>query len=818
MTNIIKPFFVVFFSCLLQFSVLYAQSNSYATDSLPAKIISYGKKNAPSSLFICFDKTVYVNNESVWFTAYLLNYNKKPSEPDILSAILVNDQTGKMELEQKFEMTNGLSFGHAVIPDSIPPGDYSFITYTNILINGMPRDVFIQPITIKSAAESSFDVSLKLVDSAKTGNNARIALSVETKDHLPVKGVAAVWALGMGKDNIASGMVKTDTEGKYLLSIPRSKIRPGKNFLNVRATYKNDVRDVKMVLPVDDKTLDIGFYPEGGNLVDGLVSAVGWETKTAYGRPISVEALLYENNHVIDTIHTDSYGMGRFRFMPHLGGKYELKLTGLPGSDYTLPRILPDGVVVTAQKVIADDSLQLKLTSKSPGKFLVMVHNFKQVFYSCPVEVTAAGKRMLINLTNLPKGLSTITVLNSLQQPCAERIFFAHYNRRNKVNVTTDRPTYGARQKVRIKLRLPAAVGDPSKGIVTVACVQSNKIEEKKANDIESYFYLKRELQTLPLRDIYMGQSAADKDYLEKVLLIKGWRKYKWQDLILVDAKKDKMDEKRILLGGEVTRYGKSLKKPVNLVEVTDSATRIITTDAKGDFQLNANSAATAERKRLYLILSDGTDNTYQIKMNDSFNMINRALLTGLKATNYYLTPAPAISSDSTAINGLNHVLNLKEIKITGRKGDDYNLRLIRLAQKNECGDYVCNFNVLNCPNHPDEMTNKAPVVGKSYTDASGETIVYKGCTIIPKGPSVLAVDGVNYPREFYGPDYSVFNPPEPEYQSTIFWKHACFISTKETVLEFYTSDVTGRFSIIVQGILSNDVIFAKKDFVVNKK
>jgi len=814
----LSSLFILF---VLHVSGLSAQGGNRSTDSLTSKIISYGKKNAPSSLFTCFDKTVYVNNESVWFTGYLLNYNKQSYGPTILSAILVDDQTGAIALEQKFEMVNGLAFGHAIIPDSIPPGDYSFITYTNILTNGIPKDVFIQPISIKSAAETPFFASLKLVDSTKAeaGNAEQVALTVETNDHVPIKNAVVTWELGLVSNKISSGMVKTDADGKYLFSIAHSQVEPGRNFLNVRIAYKNEIRNIKMLLPVNDKKLNIKFYPEGGNLIDGLVSAVGWEAKTVYGRPLSINAVLYQDNYIIDTVHTDSYGMGRFRFMPRPGSKYELKPMGLTENiGYMLPAILPNGIVITAPKAISDDSLQLKLTSKYPGKFLVMVHNFKQVFYSFPVKVTADGKKILVNLTELPKGLTAITVLDSLQRPCAERIFFAHYHRRSPVSITTDRPAYTTRQKVHLKLKIPLPKGDSTTGIVTVACVQSNKIEAKKANDIESFFYLKQELESLPVRDTYMGQDAGDKDYLEKVLLIKGWRRYSWQTMVRNKAKDSTVEEKRVLINGSVTRYGKSLKKPVTLVVMTDSASKIITTTAKGDFQLDNTNAITAERRKIYVMLSEGTVDVYAIKMKDSFKLANNVLVNEFKPGSYSVIPVPVISSDSATIKGLNHVISLKEVKITGQKEDNYSLQQIRLGQKNECGDYVCKYGFLNCPNHPDEMGNTAPVVGKSYRDRSGRLAVYQGCTLITKGPSTIVVNGINYPMEFYGSDYSVFNPPEPEYQSTIFWKHACFINSKEIEFEFYTSDITGVFSIIVQGISSNGLIYEKKEFMINKQ
>ncbi|MFI5136522.1 MAG: Ig-like domain-containing protein [Sphingobacteriales bacterium] len=821
MKNIIKSF-SLFILCVLNFSGIFAQSGKNSTASLTSKIISYGKKNATSSLFTCFDKTVYVNNESVWFTSYLINYSKRVNGPTILSVLLVNDQSGSIAFDQKFEMANGLSFGHAIIPDSVPPGDYSFITYTNILANGIPKDVFIQPITIKSAAEIPFFASLSLTDSTKalSDNNEQVTLTVETKAHIPIKGVTATWDVGVLNGQVTSGRIKTDANGKYLFSVSRDQIVTDKNFLNVRVTYKNEVRNVKMLLPVSDKKLNIRFYPESGNLIDGLVSTIGWEVKTVYGRPLSVNAVLYQNNQAIDTIHTDSYGMGRFKLIPQLGNKYELKLAGYANDvSYALPRILSTGLIISAYKAISDDSLQLKLVSKDPGKFFVMIHNFDQVFYSFPVEVTSAGKKLLINLADLPKGLSTITILDSLLRPCAERIFFAHYNRRSPLSITPDRVEYTTRQKVRIKLKLLSTQSDPIKGVITVACVQSNKIETKKFNDIESYHYLKQELEALPVRGAYMGQSADDKDYLEKVLLIKGWRKYSWQNMASDNAKYSTVDEKPVLISGSVSKYGKPLKKPIGLVVMTDSATKIITTDAKGDFQLNNSNAVTAERRKIHLMLSGGTIDTYAIKMKDSFNMVNGGLINGFKTVNYNLTPVPLISSDSSTIKGLDHVISLKEVKITGRKEDIYNLQPIMINGKNECGDYVCSYGILNCPNHPNDVGNRPPEVGQKYYSASTNGwVAYKGCATIPNGPSTIAVDGINYPKEFYGSDYSLFNPPEPEYQSTIFWKHACFIDSKEIELDFYTSDITGPFSIIVQGVSSNGLIYEKKEFMVNKK
>jgi hypothetical protein len=818
----ITRFLFLFLPCVINFTTLFAQTGKKPIDSLIAKIGLYGNRNTSATLFTCFDKTAYVNSENVWFTAYLLNYSSLKHEPTILSAILVNDQTGSIALDQKYDMANGLSFGHAIIPDSIPPGDYTFITYTNILTNGRPKDVFYQPISIKTASETAFFASLSLVDSAKAqaDNSQQIVLTVETKAHVPIKDATATWDVGILNNQTSSGRIKTDAEGKYLLSVPRDQIVAGRNFLNVQVTYKNEVRNVKMLLPVKDEKPNIGFYPEGGSLTNGLGSTIGWEAKSAYGRPLTVNGVLYQDNQIVDTIHTDRYGMGRFKLLPRLNSKYELKLIGYSKSiSYTFPRILAKGIAINVHKAIADDSLQLKLISNNPGKFRVVVHNFRQVFYSFPVEVTAAGKKVLVNLADLPKGLSAVTIVDSLLRPCAERIFFAHYNRRSPLAITTDRPDYTTRQKVQIKLKMLPALADSLKGIVTVACVQSSKMEVNKNNDIESYHYLKQDLAALPVKEVYMGQSADDKDYLENVLLIKGWRKYSWQDMARNNTRDSIADENQLIINGSVTKNGRPLKKPIKMILSTDSATKIITTGANGSFELDNGSAITTEGRKIHLRLTSGISDNYQIKMKDPFKVVTSALITELKPVNYTLTPVPIISSDSSAIKGLDHVIRLKEVKITGRKDDTYNLQQRSISGKNECGDYVCHANFLNCTQDKNDSRNRPPVVGEAYySESSKRRIVYRGCTAIPKGPAAIAFYGLNYSKEFYGSDYAIFNPPEPEYQSTIYWKHAALIGSKETVFEFYTSDITGNFSIIVQGVSSNGLIYEKKEFLVKKK
>jgi hypothetical protein len=135
----------------------------------------------------------------------------------------------------------------------------------------------------------------------------------------------------------------------------------------------------------------------------------------------------------------------------------------------------------------------------------------------------------------------------------------------------------------------------------------------------------------------------------------------------------------------------------------------------------------------------------------------------------------------------------------------------------NTCGDYVCVNNILNCKNHIDDTSNRPAVKGETYY-ATGTTklIYYTWCS--SPNEYILRFKGIYSRKEFYSQDYSKINPTEPEYLSTIYWKYQLIVSSiKETELSFYTSDITGRYKIVIQGVTGNDVTYGEATFNVVK-
>ena len=83
------------------------------------------------------------------------------------------------------------------------------------------------------------------------------------------------------------------------------------------------------------KKLDVEFFPEGGDLVAGLVNRVYFQARTPLGKPADLQGTLMEDDTPLDvrveTLNDDkepgvNQGMGVFAFTPKAGRKYSLRI------------------------------------------------------------------------------------------------------------------------------------------------------------------------------------------------------------------------------------------------------------------------------------------------------------------------------------------------------------------------------------------------------------------------------------------------------------------------------------------------------------
>ncbi|PJJ80443.1 hypothetical protein [Mucilaginibacter auburnensis] len=800
-------------SLLLCLNLLCGKANAQIIEKRPASstvqtnfdsLISYyaASRHSPA-LFIHFDKNVYSNNENVWFTGYLLNYTDAALY-NTLSLALVKNDDRSVVMDDRFIISGGFCFGNTNIPDSVRSGAYTFVAYTNRLQNGKPEVLFTQQITVKTETVQTFNASLNPLDTSATAVNQKVMLLVTFMDvNAAPATLPVIYYVGDARKPVTTGAVKTAL-GQYIFNISSKLLSAGNNTLHVQVKYKDEIHDVKMKLPVPQQPPKVQFFPEGGNLINGIVNLVGWEIKSDEGAPLLEEASLYEDDKLIDAFTSNGYGLGKFYLVPQAGKKYSLRLKRNDGKAiYNLPAVI-NGATLIVRHAVVNDTLMVDVYNNDGGRHLHLLgHNYEHLFFDVPIEKNPI-QRVKIVLNNMPRGLMQLTLVDSSGNAYAARSVFAHYNNNSNITITTDNNSYGTRKKVRVSLKLE---GQNKEAAVSIAVVQANRVEIKNSNDIESFIHLKQHLSGIPVRENYFENSEFARRDLEDILLIKGWSRYKWTDVLTVqphDTVKTATD--LVFTGKAVRNFGK-MKAPITILTVEPTST--YETDMSGNFTLPDNNIVTLPGKKVGIMVAARNMADFSIKVVNPYDSLNRYMAGIIEPFTYY-SPAQE-NSNALQLPGSERAIRLKEVTIKDKKEDDF-----FATGPNPCGDYICVYNILNCPNHRGASDCKPPVKGATYRSGINGTgtVVYQGCN----QTSGLKFKGIYAPQDFYPSDYSELNPSQPEYLSTIYWKNQLMLKKGETKeLSFYTSDITGPFKIIIQGVTNTDVIHQQASFRVSK-
>lgn len=422
-------------------------------------------------------------------------------------------------------------------------------------------------------------------------------------------------------------------------------------------------------------------------------------------------------------------------------------------------------------------------------------------------------KLFSIPLNLLQKGISTITIIDNEGRPLAEQLFFAHYNNQLTASIKTEKAVYGKQDSVKVKLKLNDSAGKPISGILSVAVVQGNRLTSS-FQSIDSYFYLNQLLGNLPQDP--SGSGFHNKDYLEHILLTKGWRRYTWQDVISSTVKDTIQLYAGMPIKGSVTSNNKPLKAPVSIVALGGSNLGLITTQKDGSFILDESQLLTESDKKILFKISG--NNNYKIHINDPYVTLNQKLAQQLEVNNTDAISNNLNSADQE-LKGLQKNIILQAVEIKANRGSSSIRGFKGEPGTNSCGDYVDEYDYLN---YEYSENRYKPIVGKLYkkrTDLRGGRVwfkvdpVYYFSCINEDNSRNLIISGIYNGKEYYG---KMTDGSGLQYQSTLYWQSGLVTTdTGEAEFVFKTGDIADTFKIVVQGITNNGVVAGINTFTI---
>jgi hypothetical protein len=273
---------------------------------------------------------------------------------------------------------------------------------------------------------------------------------------------------------------------------------------------------------------DIQFFPEGGNLVSGLASKVGFRIVDRFGKGMPAKgAVLDAAGDTVTTFSPLVFGLGHFMFRPRDGQHYSAVVrVGDTVLVRSLPRVYDRGVVMG----VADaPGGQLRVTVNARGVtapfVYLLVHHQGQVLQTAALELKDGEASTLVNRG---EGLLHLTLFDGNGHPLTERLAFVYPSRGLDIRAAPDTLVYKPRQKVTIDLSADGSAD------LSMAVGLEDTLQGPVAGDIVSYFWLRSDLKgTIESPGYYFDSTKTDRAAaLDNLLLTQGWSRWRWEDIL----------------------------------------------------------------------------------------------------------------------------------------------------------------------------------------------------------------------------------------------------------------------------------------------
>ncbi|AIZ62928.1 hypothetical protein PK28_03130 [Hymenobacter sp. DG25B] len=282
---------------------------------------------------------------------------------------------------------------------------------------------------------------------------------------------------------------------------------------------------------------DVQFFPEGGNLVQGLSSKVALKVTDRTGRGIAAEGkILNQQGAVVAQFKTLRFGMGSFRFTPAAGASYTavVSLGKLPAATYKLPAVYEQGYVMRLESTSPTAlTVSVAATTTQPETLSLLVHSRQKVVVAARQPLLNGQALFTIDRGQLLDGVSHFTLFNAAQQPLCERLYFQAPRQTLTITARPDKNGYTTRDKVSVQVAT-AAASQPVGASVSMAVYRLDSLTRASIPDITSYLWLAADLRgTIEQPEYYFSATSPEvAEATDNLMLTQGWSRFDWKQVL----------------------------------------------------------------------------------------------------------------------------------------------------------------------------------------------------------------------------------------------------------------------------------------------
>jgi hypothetical protein len=487
----------------------------------------------------------------------------------------------------------------------------------------------------------------------------------------------------------------------------------------------------------------------------------------------------------------------------------------------------------------------------------------------------------LINPGELEDGISQITVFSKMGQPVCERLYFKYPEKKTMISATTN-PEYGIRQKVDVDLSVTDELGKPAIADLSMAVYRLDSLQGVDETNIDNYLYLSSELGSFESPDYYFQGNGVDREEdMENLLLTHGWRRFNWKNIIPLKPLQLEFSPEHnghIIQGLLVnSKTGIPTPRIDAYISVPSSRSqfRQTTSDSLGRVKFEAYDFYGSQE--LIVQTNPKVDSIYRIDIANPFfsrysitippdfpippknsptlldqhihsqvqriydgTRLSQFSMQYVDTNPFYIVPDEKyLLDDYTRFQTMEEVLReyVHSLNVVQRR-NNYQLYLFNRPQNEVFIDEPLilidgvPFFYTNELIHQDplkikrlDLINRQYALGyHTYEGIINLTTFHGDLEGIILSPHAVVLDypGIPERREFFEREYATeeqINSRMPDYRTLLNWSPEIDLDMNQKKrISFYTSDLTGKFALVVQGLSKNGIPGNRVIFFTVKK
>lgn len=500
-------------------------------------------ESAPISVFHSTDRPHYRPGETVYYRALLLNRSEFTPVSDGTEVKLEIKGPSEDTLpgsERNTRTDKGVASGSFHLPDSLAGGRYTLdITSPQGTFDSATRSFQVHDFRVpRLKKELEFGR-----DSFGPGDHVVADFSATRAEGGAAVDATVHVVASIDRQTVFQEGLKTDLSGtvRVEFDLPK-KLESADAQLAVIVDDGGTRETIVRRIPILLKSVDVRFYPEGGELVAGLENRVYFEAMDTLATPMHVEGDIVDpKGMVVAKVATEHEGRGAFRFTPKLGEAYSLRVT--QPADVVVRPALP--VVVDVPRIVLSSSkpvyeslepLTLYLGSRDALRPLVVTAVSGGAVVGQTSLITKEGSNAIsFPLSADAAGVLRVTVHDCTgvePTPLVERLVYRRPSRRLVVTLTDASPRYAPGQPVQLTLEAKDENGNAARGLLGVAVVDDAllTLAKDKAAALPTYFYLTSEIrgpEEIEDANFFLVEGTKAASALDLLLGTRGWSRIK---------------------------------------------------------------------------------------------------------------------------------------------------------------------------------------------------------------------------------------------------------------------------------------------------